>query len=77
MELSREVIDIEVIIMADKIHQPAFPSSIAKDRKVSVCISMNRSDHRRLKMYAASIGKSVSGVIKDWVDQYCVEKEDR
>lgn len=38
---------------------------------------MNRSDHRRLKMYAASIGKSVSGVIKDWVDQYCVEKEDR
>lgn len=63
--------------MADKIYQPAFPSSIAKDRKVSVCISMNRSDHRRLKMYAASIGKSVSGVIKDWVDQYCVEKEDR
>lgn len=63
--------------MADKIHQPASPSSITKDGKESVCISMNRSDHRRLKIYAASIGKSVSGVIKDWVDQHCVEKEDR
>lgn len=63
--------------MADKIHQPTSSSSIVRDRKESVCISMNQSDHRRLKMYAASIGKSVSGVIKDWVDQYCVEKEDR
>lgn len=63
--------------MKDKINQPASPSDITKDGKESVCVSMNRSDHRRLKMYAASIGKSVSGVIKDWVDQYCIEKEDK
>lgn len=40
-------------------------------------MSMDPSDYCELKIYVAFIGKNVSRVIKDWADQYCVEKEDR
>lgn len=50
---------------------------IQKQKKEPVCVSMNVSDHQRLKNYAAAVGKTVSGVIKDWVDMHCGEEKEK
>lgn len=57
-------------------NQPARGTTVVegqsrKSRKKTVAISMNIEDHEKLKAYANEKGKTVSGVIKDWVDKYC------
>ncbi len=55
----------------EKLERTVVEGQVEKPKKKTIAISMNIDDHERLKRYAMEKGKSVSGIIKDWVDKYC------
>lgn len=63
--------------MGNENRQTGSEPVLQKQKKESVCVSMNVADHQKLKNYAAAAGKTVSGVIKDWVDMHCGEEKEK
>ena len=50
----------------------------ADDAKVvRVTMSMTRAQKRALKQYALDHEATASGIVQGWIEQYCVDEDDR